>query len=245
MPAERGLSVGKHSAEGDKLVVTMEGIVIPDISQLSAHALHSILQQLASAISQQQAVSKQHFSELQLQLSERPTVAQATSLFSVSPAPEFVHLGALQSLAKSIREEITQLRDQFAAHEVARKQDQQSVETHFAGQLAALRADIGDIHHAILSSKRRNDNAYLAKKEKARKVEILKGWIEVHQTCARQRTFLKRFFQLIFKHRLGRKFGDWKHASVSVRLKNVEMNISRCSIISQDCSKQLAVLKEE
>lgn len=223
----------------------MESLVIPEISQLSAHALHSILKQFASILNAQQAaVSLQHSEVLSL-LAERPTLAQATSLFSVSPAPEFVHLGALQALAKSFRDQIELLKEQLTAQELAWKRDQHTLSTHFQDQLATLRAAIDDIRHTILSNKRRNDSVYLGKKEKTRKVAILRGWTEVHETCKRQRAFLKRFFQAAFKLRLGRKFSDWKHTAVSVRLKNVEMNIARCSIISQDCSKQLAVIKEE
>jgi len=227
------------------MTIPMEGLVIPEISQLSAHALHSILKQLASTLSAQQITASQQHSAVLSQLAERPTLSQATALFSVSPTPEFVHLGAVQALAKSFRDQVALLADQLTAQELAWKSDQQTLSSHFHDQLATLRATIDDIHHTTLSHKRRNDNVYLAKKEKARKVAILRGWTEVHQTCTRQRAFLKRFFQSAFKLRLGRKFGDWKHTAVSVRLKNVEMNIARCSSISQDCAKQLAAVKEE
>lgn len=223
----------------------MEGLVIPEISQLSAHALHSILKQFASILNAQQAAASQQHSEVLSLLAERPTLAQATSLFSVSPAPEFVHLGALQALDKSFSDQMAQLKDQLTAQEQACKRDQHSLSTRFQDLFGTLRAALDDIRHTIGSNQRRNDSAYLAKKEKARKVAILRGWTEVHETCKRQRAFLKRFFQAAFKLRLGRKFGDWKHAAVSVRLKNVEMNIARCSMISQDCSKQLAVVREE
>ena len=223
----------------------MDGIVIPEISQLSAHSLRCILEQLAGAIHSQQLLTDQRHRELLGQIAERPTLMQTTSLFSSTNKPEFVHIAALKTVEKEIREEIEAIKGRIETGEGRWKREKEADLKEIEREVGELRQKVDEVHQAHHTSRRLHYESYILSKRRSRHLTLLRGWIDLHRTFARQRAFLKRFFQNTFKQRIGRKFGDWKHTSVSVRLRNVELNISRCSTISQDSATQLASLKED